>query len=377
MMSLVSWDLWPPPHNVKLRQGEPEPGTLEVDGDGRSPRRAAVRSEPGQDGRATVASRFREQPLLNGLLVVACIAVIVIGYTAVGPASQSSGQRTRTATAKSGVVQSTVSGSGNIQSADQLNLGFRTSGTVTHIYVKQGEHVAQGQLLATLDPQSAEVSLEQAKATLQSSEASLARLEENDGESTSGQGSSATGTTASAASTTPTGSTTPTSSTSPTAGQHGKSNSNGTEQASKATETTPTSSPAGETGSSSGAKQSAATREANLASARAAVKSDKLAVQSAEQAVSEHEALRAPERHDRDALGRSRRNRVGHRHHAGGVELEQLIERRLQRRRRHWRQSLDRRRLRDAAPRAPVRATRPPPRSRSSATSNRCSSWSR
>ncbi len=72
--------------------------------------------------------------------------------TAIGPASLSSGQSTRTTTVKQGVVQSTVSGSGNIQSADQLNLGFKTSGTVTHIYVKAGQHVTQGQLLATLDP---------------------------------------------------------------------------------------------------------------------------------------------------------------------------------------------------------------------------------
>jgi multidrug efflux pump subunit AcrA (membrane-fusion protein) len=307
---------------MKLRQDEPEPGTLEVDGDGRGPRRATPRPEPGHDGRPTLASRFREQPLLNGLLVVACIAVVVIGYTAVGPASQSSGQRTRTSTARYGVVQSTVSGSGNIQSADQLNLGFKTSGTVTHIYVKQGQHVTQGQLLATLDPQSAEVSLEQAKATLQSSEASLARLEENEGESTSGQGSGATASAASTstiayttrgvtttagaesptsttpAATTPTTTTTPstspTGSTKPSTGQREKSKSNATKQASQVTEASPTSTPTGETSSSSGAKQSAATREANLASARAAVKSDKLAVQSAEQAVS-NTKLNAPQ----------------------------------------------------------------------------------
>ena len=102
---------------------------------------------------------------------------------------------------KYGVVQSTVSGSGNIQSANQLNLGFKTSGTVTHIYVKQGEHVTQGQLLAALDPGSAEVTLEQSKATLQSAEANLAKLEEDEGETSSGQGSSGTGATAAAAST--------------------------------------------------------------------------------------------------------------------------------------------------------------------------------
>ena len=65
---------------------------------------------------------------------------------------------------REGVVQSTVSGSGNLQPASQLDLGFKTTGTVSHIYVTQGEQVVAGQLLATLDPQSAEVTLEQSEA---------------------------------------------------------------------------------------------------------------------------------------------------------------------------------------------------------------------
>jgi multidrug efflux pump subunit AcrA (membrane-fusion protein) len=116
----------------------------------------------------------------------------------VGPASSSQATVTRTATVADGVVQSTVSGSGNLQAASQLNLGFKTSGTVTHIYVSQGEQVAQGQLLATLDPQSAEVTLEQSKAALQSAEANLAKEEETDGEGSTGQGSSGSGADASA-----------------------------------------------------------------------------------------------------------------------------------------------------------------------------------
>src|SRR5580704_11919986 len=80
-------------------------------------------------GATGIAERFREQPVLNSLLVLAAIAAIVIAYSAVGPSSSSSGASTRTTTVKDGVVQSTVSGSGTIQSSDQLNLGFKTSGT--------------------------------------------------------------------------------------------------------------------------------------------------------------------------------------------------------------------------------------------------------
>src|ERR1700728_930203 len=133
------------------------------------------------------------RPWLNYLLGVACVGAIVAAFLVVGPASSSQATVTRTATVAQGVVQSTVSGSGNLAAASQLNLGFKTSGTVTNIYVSQGEHVTEGQLLATLDPQSAEVTLEQAKASLLSAEANLAKEEETDGEGTSAGGSSSAG----------------------------------------------------------------------------------------------------------------------------------------------------------------------------------------
>src|ERR1700735_4488940 len=118
------------------------------------------------------------RPWLNYLLGLLCVGAIVAAILLVGPASGSTTAVTRTAKVAQGVVQSTVSGSGNLQPASQLNLGFKTGGTVTSINVTQGQYVTQGRLLATLDPQSAEVALEQSKASLLSAEASLAREEE-------------------------------------------------------------------------------------------------------------------------------------------------------------------------------------------------------
>jgi multidrug efflux pump subunit AcrA (membrane-fusion protein) len=133
-----------------------------------------------------------------------CAGAIVAAFLLVGPASGSQSTVTRTAKAAQGVVQSTVSGSGNLAAASQLNLGFKTSGTVTHIYITQGQHVTAGQLLATLNPESAEVTLEQSKAALQSAEANLAKEEETGGETGASQtsgGSSAAGTGGSGSST--------------------------------------------------------------------------------------------------------------------------------------------------------------------------------
>lgn len=263
---------------------------------------------------------FRRQPILNGALAALCIAVTVLAVIAIGPASQSGGQTTRTSMVKRGVVQSTVSGSGSVQSASDLNLGFRTSGTVTHIYVNEGQEVAKGQLLATLDSQSAEVSLEQAKATLKSAEANLTQLEENEGESTSSSSSptasaastsetayttfkapassaseaTTTTTTPTTTTTTPTTSTPATTTPTTTTSAPTKTTTSGASTKPEAPASSTESSSPSSSGGSGGSEQSEATREANLASSRATVKSDKLSVESAEKAV-QNTKLYAPE----------------------------------------------------------------------------------
>jgi multidrug efflux pump subunit AcrA (membrane-fusion protein) len=175
------------------------------------------------------------RPWLNYALGLACLGAVAAAVAVVGPTAGGSAATRRTATAALGVVQSTVSGSGNLEPASQLDLGFKTAGTVEHVYVKQGQYVTEGTLIAALDPVPAEVTLEQSRATLQSAEASLARQIETDGEGDSSSQS-------------------------------------------------PSSPHSGTTGAS-GATLSPATREANIASARAQVKSDQLTVRGDEEAV--------------------------------------------------------------------------------------------
>jgi multidrug efflux pump subunit AcrA (membrane-fusion protein) len=217
------------------------------------------------------------RPWPTYLLAALCVGAIVAAVLVVGPASGTASSTGRTITVGSGVVQSTVSGSGNVQAASQLDLGFKTAGVVTQIYVSQGQHVTEGQLLAELNPESAEVTLEQARASLQSAEATLVQQEETDGEGASGTGSShATASAASVATTAAASSSTHTTPTN-TRAPHAATG--------EATHTATT--PAEESTTPAKATLSPALREANIASARAAVKSDRLAVQSAEQALSD------------------------------------------------------------------------------------------
>ena len=180
----------------------------------------------------------RTSPLV-WILAALCVAAVVVAVLVVGAPSDSSGAQTRTVKVQRGVVQSTVSGSGNLQAATQLNLGFETSGVVQRIYVKQGQYVTSGKLLAELNPQSAEASLEQAKAALRSSEASLSQLEENGGETSSGQSGAQSGSTGAGSS--------------PEQSTHTAASSGATPASSTAA------------ASSEKPKQSEATREANLA----------------------------------------------------------------------------------------------------------------
>ncbi|HEU0249823.1 MAG TPA: efflux RND transporter periplasmic adaptor subunit [Solirubrobacteraceae bacterium] len=210
------------------------------------------------------------RPWLNYALGLACLGAIVAAVLVIGPAPSSSATTRRTAKAALGVVQSTVSGSGNLEPASQLNLGFKTAGTVERIYVKQGQYVTGGKLLATLDSVPLQVTLEQARATLQSSEAALAKEEETGGEGTSG---ASTGPSVGSASVSP-----------HDRGSAGASAAGKAEEAASTQSTT--------TGSTS--TLSPATREANIASARAAVKSDQLTVQGDEEALAAAK-LYAPE----------------------------------------------------------------------------------
>ena len=109
-------------------------------------------------------------------LVVAC-AVIFFALNAVygflGSSTASSGAQ-RTATVSVGTVQSSVSASGNVSAANTASVDFGTSGTVTAVNVAVGDHVTAGQVLGTIDPTTAQTTLEAAQANLAQAENALA-----------------------------------------------------------------------------------------------------------------------------------------------------------------------------------------------------------
>ena len=197
------------------------------------------------------------------LLALLCAGAVVTAVLVVGPRSTKAAS-SRSVTVQRGVVQSTVSGSGTIE-AKQTNVDFAQSGQLQEVDVHEGEHVAEGQVLAKQVPGDQELSLEQAQANLRSAQAKLTQAEAQASASTSTSSQSQSASASAAAG--PTGPT----------GSQGQGQSQDQNQSQSQNQ-------------SQGQTNSAATQasnQANIASAQAGVDSAEAAVQSAEQAVSD------------------------------------------------------------------------------------------
>lgn len=117
------------------------------------------------------------------------VAIVVLGVTELGTPSSSARTSKEVVAAEDGVVQNTVSGSGNVEPGVDQDVNFATSGTLNSINVKVGQHVTKGQLIATLNPSSAELTLAEAKLSLTEAEDQLTSAEDGDSSGSSSDSS--------------------------------------------------------------------------------------------------------------------------------------------------------------------------------------------
>jgi multidrug efflux pump subunit AcrA (membrane-fusion protein) len=118
-------------------------------------------------------------------LALVAVAVVLAAVLEVGAPASSARVSRELVTAENGVIQSSVSGSGNIEPGTEAFANFKTSGTLSTVYVSVGEHVQQGRLLATLDPTSAQLSVDQAQLSLDAAQDELAAAEDGASSSSS------------------------------------------------------------------------------------------------------------------------------------------------------------------------------------------------
>lgn len=73
-------------------------------------------------------------------------------------------------------LMQTVSATGTVKSAEEINLNFKTSGKINKVYVKVGDKVKVGDSLVSLESNDASATILSARANLKQAEAALAKL---------------------------------------------------------------------------------------------------------------------------------------------------------------------------------------------------------
>jgi len=151
----------------------------------------------------------RSRPWYLYLFTAVAVVLASLAVAEIGPPTSSARTSEQIVTAEQGVVQSTVTGSGNVEAGTDINANFQASGTLSSVYVHVGQHVEKRQLLATLNQSSAQLTLEQAEENLTAAEDQLSSAESGSSPSsasTTGGSGGGSGTTSSSSTTSSAGS---------------------------------------------------------------------------------------------------------------------------------------------------------------------------
>jgi HlyD family secretion protein len=109
-------------------------------------------------------------------IIILVVIVLVIAGATVGTILYSQAGITKVATGK--VVRqdlvATVSGTGQIKPKTYVNVGATSFGRITHLYVKEGDHVKQGAILAKVESVQPEATVDAQQATIASSKTDIA-----------------------------------------------------------------------------------------------------------------------------------------------------------------------------------------------------------
>ncbi len=127
-------------------------------------------------------SRKRWQVIVPSIVILAAIGWLAYYTAVIRPTQQAAAAQPvmQTATVRRGNITLSASGTGTLVAANQVQLGFGSSGTLTALNVKVGDQVKQGQLLAAINNTSQQIQLVQAKRAMANltSEVSIATAQQ-------------------------------------------------------------------------------------------------------------------------------------------------------------------------------------------------------
>lgn len=103
--------------------------------------------------------------------ILLLVALLVVVGIVIGTVVQSRGNVTPVTTAKVSheELTATVSGTGQIKPKTYVNVGATSFGRITHLYVKEGDHVKRGTVLATVESVQPQATVAAQQATISSS----------------------------------------------------------------------------------------------------------------------------------------------------------------------------------------------------------------
>ncbi|MFX4262811.1 efflux RND transporter periplasmic adaptor subunit [Pelotomaculum propionicicum] len=120
-----------------------------------------------------VTGIFKKKKFLYGT-IAAAVLLIICGYFFWGGSKQDSTYIT--STVKKGTVSNTIPATGTIEPVSTVSLSFENAEIIRKIYVKVGDYVTAGQLLAEQEEDDLQAQVSQSSASLKSAAAKLADL---------------------------------------------------------------------------------------------------------------------------------------------------------------------------------------------------------
>jgi len=104
---------------------------------------------------------------MKKIILIALAVLVAAGLVAFMVIRQQSGYtKVYTATLTREDLSTVISGTGQIKPTNYVNVGATAFGRVTHLYVKEGDHVTKGQVLATVENVQPEANVDAQKAAI-------------------------------------------------------------------------------------------------------------------------------------------------------------------------------------------------------------------
>lgn len=112
---------------------------------------------------------------MKKIIIIVAVVLAVAGIVTLTVLRAQSGY-TKVLTSKvvKGNLVSVVSGTGQIKPKTYVNIGATAFGRITHLYVKEGDHVKHGQILATVESVQPEANVDAQKASIASAKTDIA-----------------------------------------------------------------------------------------------------------------------------------------------------------------------------------------------------------